>query len=188
MEHDDRQLILGLAERLRQAQPVYKDPEVTDLINRKIAGQPDVLYLLVGAVLMQEDALHNAKARIAELTERPTTYQEPYGTYREPYGNYREPYGAGPPSSAQSGGGFLSGMFGRGRDAGSAFGEGQQGRPGGGGFLKTAAAAAAGVAGGGLLLGGLTGAFGGNEASAGEQQHHGGGQEGGEDQGGDDQW
>ncbi|OLZ49923.1 DUF2076 domain-containing protein [Amycolatopsis keratiniphila] len=179
MEHEDRQLIFGLAERLRQAQPVYKDPEVADLISRQIAGQPDAMYLLVGAVLMQEDALRNAKTRIAEL-EHSAPYQDPYGNHRDPYAAQRDPYGHAP---AQSGGGFLSGMFGRGRDTG----EEQQGRPGGGGFLKTAAAAAAGVAGGGLLLGGLTGAFGGNEASAGEQQHH-GGQDGGMDHGGDDQW
>ncbi|MFE6613364.1 DUF2076 domain-containing protein [Amycolatopsis sp. NPDC057786] len=178
MEHEDRQLIFGLAERLRQAQPVYKDPEVADLIARQIAGQPDAMYLLVGAVLMQEDALRNAKTRIAEL-ERSAPYQDPYVNHRDPYAAQRDPYGQAP---AQSGGGFLSGMFGRERDAGEA----QQGRPGGG-FLKTAAAAAAGVAGGGLLLGGLTGAFGGNEASAGEQQHH-GGQDGGTDHGADDQW
>ncbi|MGY6655450.1 DUF2076 domain-containing protein [Amycolatopsis sp. TRM77291] len=173
MEYDDRQLILNLADRLRHAQPVYKDPEVADLITKQIACQADVLYLLVGAVLMQEDALRNAKARIAELTERSTSYSEQYGP--------------GPAAPAPPGGGFLSGMFGRGRDTGPAFAEAPQGRSGG--FLKTAAAAAAGVAGGGLLLGGLTGAFSGNEASAGEQPHQGdGGQDGWTDQDGDDQW
>ncbi|ANN18282.1 hypothetical protein SD37_23350 [Amycolatopsis orientalis] len=184
MEYEDRQLILGLADRLRQARPVHKDPEVADLIARQIAGQPDALYLLVGAVLMQEDALRNAKTRIAEL-ERSAPYQDPYGNHRDPYGAQRDPYGQAP---AQSGGGFFSGMFGRGRDTGPAAGEAPQGRPGGGGFLKTAAAAAAGVAGGGLLLGGLTGAFSGHEASAGEQQHHGGQDDGMDHGGGDDQW
>ena len=155
MDTNDRQLVLGLAERLRQAQPVPKDPQVADLITRQIAGQADVLYLLVQAVLVQEDALRTAQARITELTERAAAPSEP----------------APAPAPGPTGGGFMSGMFGRGRDAGAAPAEAPQGRSGGGSFLKTAAAAAAGVAGGGLLLGGLTGAFSGHEASA--EPHHG---------------
>src|SRR2546423_12572076 len=71
MENQDRELILGLARRLRQAQPVPKDPQAAELIAHHVGGQPDALYLLVQAVLVQEDALRTAQARIAELQAAP---------------------------------------------------------------------------------------------------------------------
>lgn len=151
MENTDQQLILGLAERLRQAQPAQKDAQAAELIARHIASQPDAVYLLAQAVLVQEDALHTAQAKIAELTDRLAATP--------------------PPAPAQTGGGFLSGMFGRSQAPAPAPAPAQapmeapQARSGGS-FLKTAAAAAAGVAGGGLLLQGLNSAF-----SGGEQQH-----------------
>jgi len=153
MENDDQQLILGLAERLRQAQPVHKDPQPAELIARHIASQPDVVYLLTQAVLVQEDALHAAQAQITDLNAR---------------------LAAAP---NQSGGGFLSGMFGRGQAPAApapapypAPAEAPPARSGGS-FLKTAAAAAAGVAGGALLLEGLNSAFGGGHESAPPEAH-----------------
>src|SRR5207248_691792 len=120
---------LDLANRLRRGSPVAKDSQAAVLIAQHIGPQPDALYLLVQAVLMQEDALRTAQARITELE---TAAAAP----------------APAPAQAQ-GGGFMSGMFGRSRDAAPA--EAPPGRSGGG-FLKTAAAAAAGVAGGALLF------------------------------------
>ncbi|QUQ65704.1 DUF2076 domain-containing protein [Kutzneria sp. CA-103260] len=154
MESNDQQLILGLAERLRQAQPVQKDPQPAELIARHIASQPDAVYLLTQAVLVQEDALRAAQAQIADLNARLAPQPQP-------------------------GGGFLAGMFGRGQAPApnsapapasapapyAAPAEAQPARSGGS-FLKTAAAAAAGVAGGGLLLQGLTGAFSGHQEAA----------------------
>ncbi|WP_232666539.1 DUF2076 domain-containing protein [Pseudonocardia sp. TRM90224] len=156
MDANERQLILGLADRLRAAQPVAKDPGAAELITSQIATQPDGVYLLVQAVLVQEDALRTAQARIAELSA---------------------------PAPAQQGvasGGLLGSLFGKGREAAPAPAQanswtGNQPAPAagtgsGGGFLKTAAAAAAGVAGGGLLLHGLTSAFSGPQHSPAESR------------------
>ncbi|SED08095.1 hypothetical protein SAMN04489727_6322 [Amycolatopsis tolypomycina] len=178
MENQDRELILGLADRLRQAQPVQKDPEAAQLIAQYVQAQPDALYLLVQAVLVQEDALRTAQARIAELQTAPAAAPA-FGAPPSAYGTAAPAFGAPPapgyapayaPPPAQAGsGGFMSRMFGQNRDQAAPAGA-PQGRSGGG-FLKTAAAAAAGVAGGALLVQGINGAFGGHEATAGE--HHG---------------
>ena len=187
MENQDRELILGLANRLRQAQPVQKDPQAAEVIAHHVGAQPDALYLLVQAVLVQEDALRTAQARIAELQAAPPAAAPAFGAAPAPA------FGAAPPAAyaappAQQQGGFMSRMFGQNRDQAAPAGAPQGGS--GGGFLKTAAAAAAGVAGGALLFQGLSGAFGGHEASAGE--HHGdAGHSGWDDQGGWDdgeQW
>src|SRR4051795_13542541 len=90
MDNTD-QLVLGLADRLRQAQPVHKDQHAAELINRHIGGQPDAIYLLTQAVLLQEEALRTAQAKIADLEGRLASATAP------------------PPSPAPSGGGFLSG-------------------------------------------------------------------------------
>ncbi|MGW4058033.1 DUF2076 domain-containing protein [Amycolatopsis sp. NPDC004747] len=161
MENQDRELILGLANRLRQAVPVAKDSQAAVLIAQHIAPQPDALYLLVQAVLMQEEALRTAQARIAELETAASAAAHP------PAPSYA------PAPAPAPGGGFRSRMFGQGQgqSQGPTAGDAPQGRSGGG-FLKTAAAAAAGVAGGALLFQGLNEVFGGHEAAAGE--FHGG--------------
>lgn len=174
MENQDRELILGLANRLRQAQPVQKDPEAAQLITQYVGAQPDALYLLVQAVLVQEDALRTAQARIAELQAAPPAYGGTPGHAAAP--------AYAPPQAQPGGGGFMSRVFGQNRDQAAPAGM-PQGRSGGG-FLKTAAAAAAGVAGGALLFQGLNDVFGGHEASAGEP--HGAEDQGGWDDG--EQW
>ena len=70
MDHQDRELILGLANRLRQAPPVPQDPQAAELIAQEIAAQPNSVYLLVQAVLVQEDELRQAQARIAAMAQQ----------------------------------------------------------------------------------------------------------------------
>ena len=169
MENQDRELILGLANRLRQAQPVAKDPQAAQLIAQHVGAQPDAVYLLVQAVLVQEDALRTAQARIAELQASPPAAAAPAYAPAAPH---------------PKGGGFMSRVFGQNRDQ-AVPAEAPQGRSGGG-FLKTAAAAEAGVAGGALLFQGLNGACGGHEAHHGEGGHEGWGDPVGWDEG--EQW
>lgn len=177
MDNNDRELILGLADRLRQAHPVTRDPQAAELIAQHIARQPDSLYLLVQAVLVQEDALRTAQERIARLETAQPAPGPAFGAGPAP---------AYPPAPAQpGGGGFMSRVFGQNRDAAPT--DAPQGRSGGG-FLKTAAAAAAGVAGGALLFQGLNDVFGGGHEAASEPRHGDGGwaDQGGWDEG--DQW
>ncbi|HEX8866745.1 MAG TPA: DUF2076 family protein [Lentzea sp.] len=63
MDNQERELILGLANRLRQAHPVPKDPQAAEVIAQYVATQPDALYLLVQTVLVQEEQLRTLQAR-----------------------------------------------------------------------------------------------------------------------------
>src|ERR1051326_7038074 len=67
MTPQEQQLITQLFQRLRQAPVQEKDPEAEALIAQGVREQPDAPYLLVQTVLIQDMALTNAQARIAEL-------------------------------------------------------------------------------------------------------------------------
>lgn len=167
MNADERSMIEGLFERLRQAetQSGPRDAEAEALIRKSVADQPAAPYLMAQVVLVQEQGLRNLQERVEELerelAERP-----------------------------QGGGGFLGGLFGGGGDRPStmpartqppAAGLGanrfppQSARPGfggaqgqGGGFMAGALQTAMGVAGGVLLANAIGGLFAGEEAMAGE--------------------
>jgi hypothetical protein len=174
MTPEEKNLIEGLFQRLRQADINPKDPDAEQLIRTKTAEMPSATYLLVQAVLVQEHALANAQARIADLENRLRS------TQAEP---------------APGGGGFLSGVsrfFGNKPEPQAAPPPLPQQRPvtqqaqptpppitvvpqstpypstvnlgasSGGSFLQTAMATAAGVAGGQLLFQGIEGLIGHN--------------------------
>jgi uncharacterized protein len=157
MEHEERQLITGLFDRMRGFGTVQKDRDADQLISQNVRAMPDAPYLLVQSVLIQEQTLQQADARIQELESRPA-------------------------AAPASGGSFLGGLFGggsrpavpasvppmgRGAPAGSPWGQQaaapqpqygqqpqyapQQAPAAGGGFMKSAMATAAGVAGGMLV-------------------------------------
>jgi hypothetical protein len=89
MTPEEQNLIEGLFQRLRQADTNPKEAEAEQLIRAKTAELPSATYLLVQAVLVQEHALANAQARIADLESRLRTAQA---------------------QPAASGGSFLSGV------------------------------------------------------------------------------
>jgi uncharacterized protein len=160
MEHEERQLITGLFDRMRGFGAVQKDRDADQLIAQNVRAMPDAPYLLVQSVLIQEQALQQADARMQELEARVRELEAR-------------------PASQASGGSFLGGLFGgskpapaavpqvgRGAPSGSPWGQqaaapqqyGQQPQyapqaaaPAGGGFMKSAMATAAGVAGGMLV-------------------------------------
>jgi uncharacterized protein len=70
MTPEEQNLIEGLFQRLRQADTSPKDAEAEQLIRAKTTELPSATYLLVQAVLVQEHALANAQARIADLESR----------------------------------------------------------------------------------------------------------------------
>jgi uncharacterized protein len=70
MTPDEQNLIENLFERLRQADNTPKDPQAEQLIRAKTTALPSAPYLLSQAVIVQEHALANAQARIAELENR----------------------------------------------------------------------------------------------------------------------
>ena len=70
MTPDEQNLIENLFERLRQADGTPKDAQAEQLIRAKSTALPSAPYLLAQAVIVQEHALTNAQARIAELENR----------------------------------------------------------------------------------------------------------------------
>lgn len=170
MNTQERQIIDHLFDKLREAewQASPRDPVAEAHIRSRVQAQPGAPYLMAQTIVMQEQALEAAQARITGLEDEPA----------------RRPAG---------GGGFLSNLFGgagqprpshvpqHGPDAmrgtvpaqpgfGPAYGApGMAAQPGRGGFLAGAAQTAMGVA-GGVLLGSMIGSAlgGGGEANAAE--------------------
>ena len=155
MTPQERQLVEDLFDRLAQLEKAPRDADAERVIAEGLRRAPNAIYPLVQTVLVQDEALKRADARIRELT-----------------GESAEP---------TAGGGFLDSMRSTSVpsvrpgapdpvwNSGGAFPNAnaapvQGGGYGGGSFLGTAAASAAGVIGGALLLNSISSMFG----------HHGG--------------
>ena len=159
MQAQERELIGGLFDRLQPFESQPRDPEAEALIKDFMARQPAAGYLLVQAVLVQEQALKAAQERIAELEAR--TNNAPPAAAPVFLGGAPKlgPWGAQaatprtsvpttapvpampPPSPTRS---PLQAAL-------------SPQAAGGGGFLRTAMMTAAGVAGGALLFEGIRG-------------------------------
>jgi hypothetical protein len=153
MNPSDTQKLQDFLNQLVQARGVAKDPEADALIARAVAQQPDAAYLLVQRALLVEQALGNAKARIAELEsgggKNASGFLDPnaWGNSAQTRpsnpvpgmdsGRYQQnaPVQQTAPSVPAQGGGFLRG--------------------GAGSMLGTVAATAAGVAAGSFLFQGI---------------------------------
>lgn len=164
MDRNDQQAIEGLFDRLAQVerQSPPRDADAERFIHDQVTRQPGSAYYMAQTVVMQEQALNAAQARIAELEQA---------------------------ASRRPAGGLFSGLFGESRQtqrpAGSVpnigrpqgfpaqqqqFGQGMPPQRPGGGFLAGAAQTAMGVAGGVLLGNMIAGMFQGDEAQAAEPQ------------------
>jgi len=164
MTPQERDLLANLVARLKQAPAAAKDEEAEATIRDLTRDQPDAPYLLAQTVLIQDYALHQAQARIAELEQQ-----------------------AAQPQRSAGGGSFLGAIFGSGAaarpapaqqapaspQAAPAYAQAQPAPgPWGGGaagpfaqssgpsFLRSAATTAAGIAGGALLFQGIESLFG----------------------------
>lgn len=174
MTPQERQLVAELFERLQKLENAPRDPDAVDAINQGLDVAPNALYPLVQTVLVQDEALKRADARIRELEAELGIDQpqaQPQGGFldsmRDALLGRSEPRGSVP--SVRTGGQ---------NPWGPAYGQ-PQGAPmqaprpqqpydqmprdagGGGSFLGTAAASAAGVIGGALLLNSFRDMFGG---------------------------
>ena len=155
MTPQESELVDELFNRLVQLETARRDPEAERLIADGLRRAPHAVYALVQTVLLQDEALKRANARIEELQvqtspaaepeQRPTSFldsmREALGG-RAPHGSVPQPQPGYPRQTPLSG---------------------YPGTPGfgsGGSFLGTAASAAAGVIGGSLLLDGIRSMFG----------------------------
>ena len=152
MQQQERELIAGLFDRLRPSESQARDPEAEALIKEQVARQPSSPYLLVQAVLVQEQALKAAQERIAELEAKAGSAQGSSGFLGS--APKLGPWGAQPAAQPPvDRAGPPRPLAPATRSPLQAAVSGQQG--GGGGFLRTALATAAGVAGGALMFEGI---------------------------------
>jgi hypothetical protein len=187
MNHEERQVISGIFDRLRQVENQPRDPEAERFIADKLRQQPYAPYAMAQAIYVQEQALANLNAEVERLrSEVEHLRRQPSGgggllasifgggsRQQEPP---RPQYGSPSGSPWSRTGGSLPG-YGVPQGGHSGYG-GPQGGPmggagpwggamqprGGGGFLQSAMATAAGVAGGMMIGSALSNAFGSNEA------------------------
>jgi hypothetical protein len=147
MQQQERDLIADLFGRLQPYENQPRDAEAERLIASYVARQPASPYLLVQTALVQDEALKQARARIAELESKASAQPQSQGSF---LGNAPRPgpWGSAP---AQVPGGPAPAPA-------SPWGAPQA--PAGGGFLRSALATAAGVAGGALLFEGIRNMFG----------------------------
>ena len=170
MTPEERRLVIELFDRLATLEDAQRDPEAERLVKDGLRQAPNAPYALVQTVLVQDEALRRANARIRELeggAEAPPRDTSFLGSMRDTLLGSREARGSVPsvrPGSGPGASPTMSPAWRVGTPSGSADVPPMQTGPAaaygapmgaGGSFLGTAASAAAGVIGGGLLLGGI---------------------------------
>lgn len=188
MTPQERKLLDELFDRLASLENAPRDADAVRAINEGIDRAPNALYPLVQSVLVQDEALKRADARIRELEaelgiepSRPAQQPGFLDNMRDNLFGRREPQGSVPSVRPPTGasGGVWGNAPAQQQQGGGVWGHapaqpmgGPTGQPGpapgapsGGSFLGTAAAAAAGVVGGALLMNSFRGMFGGGQQS-----------------------
>jgi hypothetical protein len=67
----------SLVERVNQTQLQEKDPDAEALLNRALGPNPDALYILAQTVLVQNIALEQAKAQMAQFQQQAQQTRQP---------------------------------------------------------------------------------------------------------------
>jgi uncharacterized protein len=201
MTPQEQQLVADLFDRLASLEDQRRDPDAERLIRGGLGRAPNAVYALVQSVLVQDEALKRANARIEEL-EKASAAPGGGGGFLDSMRNAvlgRDQPRASVPS-VRAGGMGSSGVWSSGPSASQPQGNPQgypQGNPqaypqaypqgyppggyptgapmgGGGSFLGTAAATVAGVVGGAMLLDGIRSMMGSHQSFAGDYDHAGG--------------
>lgn len=183
MTPQERQLVDDLFDRLAKLETSPREPDADTAIMQGLRRAPNAVYALVQTVLVQDEALKRANARIQEL-EGAEEAPRPPGSFLD---SVRDTIlgpgqGRGSVPSVRPGDGTQRGpVWNSGQALGNArmnddprmndpragnpggglFGGGNPGGGGGGSFLGTAAATAAGVIGGSMLMNSIKGLMGG---------------------------
>jgi hypothetical protein len=154
MTPQERQLVDELFDRLAALEGALRDPDAERAIAEGLARAPHAVYPLVQTVLVQDEALKRADARIRELEggDAPGDSGGFLDTMREALTGRRGSVPSVRPGMPDSRWGNAAAQPQAPMPA--------PGSSGGGSFLGTAAAAAAGMIGGSLLLNSISSMFG----------------------------
>lgn len=192
MNPQERQLVTDLFDRLSQLESAPRDRDAVDAIQQGLRNAPNAIYPLVQTVLLQEEALKRASARIEELEARQGGEEPQQGGFLDSmrgalFGGGQPARGGSVPSVRPGDGSRPQWNDMRDQRGGTGFnvpppGPGAGAPPppaagGGGSFLGTAAAAAAGVIGGSMLMNSIGGLMGGNKQGFGDQSAMGKGED-----------
>lgn len=179
MTPDERKLLAELFDRVQSAAGNRRDPEAEAFIADNVRAQPYAPYLLAQAVIVQEEGLKNAAARIEQLEreladakaqpaqgggsflgsifgggQRPP--EQPTAPQPAPGGPWGYQRGSVPSVTPQQTGGWAS------QQPQQTYQQPMQAPAQGGSFLRGALGTAAGVAGGVMLANSLSGLFSGH--------------------------
>ena len=164
MTPEERKLVIELFDRLATLEDAERDPEAEDLIRDGLSQAPNAAYALVQTVLVQDEALKRANARIRELeggADVPARDTSFLAGMRDRFSGPRPSRGSVPSVRPDAGAPPPSGMSPAWHTGGqpvappAAVPAPSAPMGMGGSFLGTAASAAAGVIGGALLLDGI---------------------------------
>jgi hypothetical protein len=180
MTPQERKLIADLFDRLAALENNPRDPDAEAMIREGLRRAPNGVYSLVQTVLVQDEALKAANARIQEYEQQ---YDAPQQQDQQPprgfldsmrnslFGRDGPPRGSVPRVPQVGAAPVRNDPWGQSPTQGYPSQPGQAYPPaqmqaasgGGSSFLGTAAAAAAGMIGGSLLMGGIRSAMGGHQ-------------------------
>lgn len=164
MDRNDQQAIEQLFGKLAavERQMPQRDADAEDFIRNQIATQPGAPYYMAQTIVMQEQALQSAQARIEELEAQAAAAPRQSG------GLFGSLFGSSAPAAPRRSGAVPTvGRQAPGAAAPASSPFGQQQQPArGGGFLAGAAQTAMGVAGGVLLGNAIAGMLGGGSGEA----------------------
>jgi len=73
----EEQLLQSLAERINSTQLNEKDPDAEAFLNQNLSANPDAIYILAQTVLVQNIALDQAKAQVAQLQQQLQQARQP---------------------------------------------------------------------------------------------------------------
>ena len=185
MTPQERQLVDDLFDRISKVESAPRDPDAVAVINEGLRKAPNAVYALVQTVLLQDEALKRANARIQEMEAHGGPEQQQSGGFldsmRDTIFGQGQPRGSVPnvpPREASSRPVWNSGQAMQQSQGPGPYNQPPYGQPygapqapmggGGGSFLGTAAAAAAGMVGGSLLLGSIRSMMGGSHQGFGD--------------------
>ena len=70
MTPQEQQLLTSLTQKINQTELQEKDPDAENLLGRELGANPDAIYILAQTVLVQNIALDQAKAQVAQLQQQ----------------------------------------------------------------------------------------------------------------------